>query len=68
MKLADTLKFKLKDNANMPIDRIKDKSPTPSVKSSPKVQKKYISPHDDRSPNTNESGNENENSSPSKYH
>jgi len=59
MKFADTLKYKLKDNVNTPIDRIKYNSPTPSVKSSSKVQKKYLSLYD-HSSNTNENGNENE--------
>lgn len=56
----------MKDTVDMPIglDRNKDKSPTPSLKNSPKVQKKHlISPLDDRSKEFNH---ENENSSPSK--
>jgi len=47
----------------MPInhDRTKDKSPTPSLKNSPKVQKKHpISPLDDRSFNNKESNHEND--------
>lgn len=69
LKLSDTLKSKLKDAVEIPLnhDRSKDKSPTPSLKNSPKVQKKHpISPLDDRSFNTKESNHENE-SSPSKY-
>lgn len=70
MKLADTLKSKLKENVEpLPIsnDRTKDKSPTPSLKNSPKGQKKHpISPLDDRSFNSKEPNNENE-SSPSKH-
>lgn len=69
MKLADTLKSKLKDTVDpLPIghDRTKDKSPTPSLKNSPKVQKKYpASPLHDRSLNTKEINHENE-GSPSK--
>uniref|UniRef100_A0A2S2QNM3 Rab11 family-interacting protein 1 n=1 Tax=Sipha flava TaxID=143950 RepID=A0A2S2QNM3_9HEMI len=68
LKLADTLKSKLKDTVEMPIshDKSKDKSPTPSLKNSPKVQKKHlISPLDDRSYNHKETNHENE-SSPSK--
>lgn len=63
MKLSDTLKSKLKDAADMPInhDKTKDKSPTPSLKNSPKVQKKHpISPLDDRSFNNKESNHEND--------
>jgi len=63
LKLSDTLKSKLKDTADMPInhDRTKDKSPTPSLKNSPKVQKKHpISPLDDRSFNNKESNHEND--------
>lgn len=66
MKLADTLKSKLKDTVDMPIsnNKTKDKSPTPSLKNSPKVQKKHpISTLDDRSKEINH---ENE-SSPSKH-
>lgn len=69
LKLSDTLKSKLKDAVEIPLnhDRNKDKSPTPSLKNSPKVQKKHIiSPLDDRSINNKESNHENENS-PSKY-
>jgi len=47
----------------MPInhDRTKDKSPTPSLKNSPKVQKKHpISPLDDRSFNNKEFSHEND--------
>lgn len=66
MKLADTLKSKLKDTVDqIPInqDRTREKSPTPSLKNSPKVQKKYtISPLDDRSSNTKENNQENETS------
>lgn len=65
-KLSDTLKSKLKDTVDMPIsqDRTNDKSPTPSLKNSPKVLKKLlVSPLDDRS--LKESNHENE--SPSKY-
>lgn len=39
------------------MDKIKDKSPTSSIKNSPKVQKKYLSPLDDRKSNINESDN-----------
>jgi len=63
LKLADTLRSKLKDTVDMPIshDRTKDKSPTPSLKNSPKVQKKHIiSPLDDRSFNNKESNHEND--------
>lgn len=63
LKLSDTLKSKLKDTVDMPInhDRTKDKSPTPSLKNSPKVQKKHpISPLDDRSFNNKESNHEND--------
>ncbi|VVC38065.1 Rab-binding domain FIP-RBD,C2 domain [Cinara cedri] len=69
LKLADTLKSKLKDTDQIPInhDRTKDKSPTPSLKNSPKVQKKNtISPLDDRSSNTKEINQENETSQKSK--
>lgn len=66
MKLADTLKSKLKDTVDqIPTnqDRTKDKSPTPSLKNSPKVQKKNaISPLDDRSSNIKEINQENETS------
>jgi len=63
LKLSDTLKSKLKDTVDMPInhDRTKDKSPTPSLKNSPKVQKKHpISPLDDRSFSNKESNHEND--------
>jgi len=53
----------LKDAVDVPInhDRTKDKSPTPSLKNSPKVQKKHpISPLDDRSFNNKESNHEND--------
>lgn len=63
LKLADTLKSKLKDTVDTPInhDRTRDKSPTPSLKNSPKVQKKHpISPLDDRSFNNKESNHEND--------
>lgn len=53
----------MKDTVDMPInhDRTKDKSPTPSLKNSPKVQKKHpISSLDDRSFNNKESNNEND--------
>jgi len=63
LKLSDTLKSKLKDTVDMPInyDKTKDKSPTPSLKNSPKVQKKHpISPLDDRSFNNKESNHEND--------
>lgn len=63
LKLSDTLKSKLKDAVDVPInhDRTKDKSPTPSLKNSPKVQKKHpISPLDDRSFNNKESNHEND--------
>lgn len=68
LKLSDTLKSKLKDTVDIPVshDRTKDKSPTPSLKNSPKVQKKHpISPLDDRSFNNKDFNHENENS-PSK--
>ena len=51
----------MKDTVDMPInhDKTKDKSPTPSLKNSPKVQKKHtISPLDDRSFNNKESNHE----------
>lgn len=66
MKLADTLKSKLMDTIDMPTsnNKTKDKSPTPSLKNSPKVQKKHhISTLDDRSKEINH---ENE-SFPSKH-
>jgi len=59
----------LKDTVDISIshDRTKDKSPTPSQKNSPKVQKKHpVSPLNDRSFNTKEFIHENE-SSPSKF-
>lgn len=42
LKLSDTLKSKLKDTVDMPTshDKSKEKSPTPSLKNSPKVSKK----------------------------
>lgn len=64
LKLADTLKYKLKDNADMPIEKIKDKSPSSSVKNSPKIQKKKVSTIDF---STNGNNSENEHFSPSKY-
>lgn len=55
------------DQLPISYDKTKDKSPTPSLKNSPKVQKKHtISPLDDRPINTKEFNHENE-SSPSKH-
>lgn len=65
LKLADTLKSKLKDTVDqLPIshDKTKDKSPTPSLKNSPKVQKKHT-PLDDRPVSTREFNHEIESSS-----
>lgn len=62
LKLSDTLKSKLKDTADISnSDRSKDKSPTPSLKNSPKVSKKnHISIVEEFTGNSKESNHENE--------
>lgn len=62
LKLSDTLKSKLKDSVDMPIshDRSKDKSPTSSLKNSPKVSKKNHVSILEESLSTKESNHENE--------